>query len=88
MKERQVWALTAGISAALGGMLLRRGMETGWRRARGDDPPSNPMEAGVGWRDALAWAALGGLAMGVGRVLAQRIAASGWKRWTGHQPPL
>lgn len=52
-----------------------------------EDPPDNPAEPGVGWRQALTWTAGVALAGAVMRVVARRLTASGWERATGERPP-
>ena len=49
---------------------------------RGDhEPPIDPGDADVSWREAAAWAALSGL-------LARRGTEAGWKKATGEPAPV
>ncbi|WP_420452116.1 DUF4235 domain-containing protein [Ilumatobacter sp.] len=70
----------AGAGAAVG---MRRLVSAIWPA----DPPKNPAEPGVLWRDALTWAIVSSIGAGVARVVAHRLTASGWERLTGDIAP-
>ena len=56
---------------------------------RGDhEPPIDPGDADVSWREAAAWAALSGLLAGFARVVARRGTEAGWKKATGEPAPV
>lgn len=72
----------AGILAAVA---ARKVVSALWR---GDvEPPLNPADRRVSWRDALTWALATALGAAVARVVAVRGAAAGWERATGEVPP-
>jgi hypothetical protein len=71
----------------LGGVIVRQGLERGWKLAMHDDPPLDPSSREVSWRDAILWTIASGVAMGLGRLIARRGAAAGWERLTGEAPP-
>ncbi|HUF49333.1 MAG TPA: DUF4235 domain-containing protein [Longimicrobiales bacterium] len=81
------WILFASGVAALGGFLVRQGLNQAWRVATDEDPPEDPTAWDVEWRDAIAWTVATGVVMGLGRLLARRGAAAGWERLTGEHPP-
>lgn len=74
-------------TAALAAFAARRGGRAAWRKATEEDPPDNPAEPGVTWRQALTWTAGVALAGAVMRVVARRLSASGWEKATGEPPP-
>lgn len=86
-RRRWAWRAIAAGSAALAAWAARGGARTAYRAALDEDPPDNPAEPGVGWRQALAWTAGVALAGAVMRVVARRVTASGWERATGEPPP-
>lgn len=81
------WTAVSAGSAILAGVLSRKSMEAGWRRAVGRKPPLNPVGRGTSWRDALVWGGVTGLGVGLARVVGRRGAAAGWRRVTGRRPP-
>ncbi len=81
------WKIVAAAFAVPMGIAVRKAMETGWRKAKHDDPPKNPAAPGTAWSEALIWAAASGLAVAAARLLAARGAAATWKSFTGKLPP-
>ena len=81
------WKIVAAAFAVPMGIAVRKAMETGWRKAKHDDPPKNPAAPGTAWSEALIWAAASGLAVAAARLLAARGAAATWKSLTGKLPP-
>lgn len=81
------WKIVAAAFAVSMGIAVRKAMETGWRKAKHDDPPKNPAAPGTAWSEALIWAAASGLAVAAARLLAARGAAATWKSFTGKLPP-
>lgn len=82
------WNLVVGVSTVAAGLAVRSLMKAGWRRFHGDEPPTNPADPDIEWRDALVWAGASAAAVAVSRVLARRAAAGGWRRVTGNFPPI
>lgn len=80
--------LYEGVSAGAGlvaAMVAKKVVSAMWR---GDnDPPLNPADRRVSWREALSWAVAAGVGAGVARVVAVRGAAAGWEHATGAPPP-
>ena len=81
------WKIVAAAFAVPTGMAVRKAIETGWRKARHDDPPKNPAAPGTQWSEALIWAAVSGIAVAAARLVAARGAAATWKSLTGKLPP-
>lgn len=72
-------AVTAG-AGLLAERLAYNALASGWRKVRGDDPPSEPESSEVQWREALAWVAVSGLTLALVGLAARRGAAAGWRR--------
>ena len=81
------WKIVAAAFAVPMGIAVRKAVETGWRKAKHDDPPKNPAAPGTAWSEALIWAAASGLAVAAARLLAARGAAATWKSLAGKLPP-
>ena len=81
------WKIVAAAFAVPMGIAVRKAMETGWRKAKHDDPPKNPAAPGTAWSEALIWATASGIAVAAARLLAARGAAATWTSFTGKLPP-
>jgi hypothetical protein len=86
MVNQMTWKVVGGAAGAAAGLLVRAGLQAGWRRARGEEPPENPASPSTGWPEALAWAAASGVALAVARLVVQRGAAEAWRSATGSYP--
>jgi hypothetical protein len=72
----------AGVLAA---MLARKLVSALWR---GDtEPPLNPADRRITWREGLTWTIAAGVGAAVARLVALRGAAAGWEMATGEPPP-
>ena len=85
--EKVAWSLLAGTCAALSAFAVRRALQAGWTRVRGEEPPLNPDLPDVHWRDALVWGAAVGFAGGLFRAVGRRGAAALWRSAMGEHPP-
>lgn len=81
------WAAVAASAAALGGVLVRQGLNRAWKLAMQDDPPLDPSSRDVSWREAILWTVASGVVIGLGRLIARRGAAAAWERLTEERPP-
>ena len=81
-----LWKVVGLASGAAAGAVTRAALRTGWKRARGSEPPANPASPSTSWPEALIWALASGVAMAVTRLVAQRGAAEAWKASTGSYP--
>ncbi len=87
LNEKTAWRLAAGGAAILAAVLARKALKSAWRMWMDSDPPDDPADPAVSWKEAVAWTAVTGAVVGVARLLATRAAASGFRRVTGHVPP-
>ena len=69
------------------GRLVERGLETGYRKMKNNDPPEQPWKRGESWPTALGWAALSAAAVAATQLAAKRGAQLGLQRVTGKRPP-
>jgi len=72
---------------ALGAAFLgRKAVTWTWKLATGNEPPANPEDPEVTWREAVAWALVSGAAIGLARLLAGRQVAAFYRKQTGKLP--
>jgi hypothetical protein len=69
----------------LAGRLIDRGLDSGWRAWKGEEPPS--FDRGDSWSRALAWTALSAAAIGTAELVARRGAHLGLSQLTGKRAP-
>lgn len=74
----------SGIGA---GILAKKATTSVWKVAAGKEPPANPADPRVTWREALAWAVASGAVVGAARMLTARKLAAYWTKSTGSLPP-
>lgn len=86
-ESSKVWTVFSLVAALLAATLARKGLNSFWRAATGKEPPANPADPDVEFREALAWAVVSGTLVAVVRMLASRRAAHYYARSTGHLPP-
>lgn len=79
-----VFSLVAAIGAAA---VAKKGLNTSWRAATGKNPPANPADPDVDFKEAFIWAAISGTMIGLARMVAARRAAEYYAKSTGHLPP-
>ncbi|HVW80441.1 MAG TPA: DUF4235 domain-containing protein [Mycobacteriales bacterium] len=77
----------AGIGAAATTAVARKVLTSGWKKATGSEPPADPANPDVRWREAAGWAALSAAAVAIARLAAQRRVAATWRRASGVLPP-
>src|SRR5256885_5004210 len=85
--KRATWLLVGAGAAMVAGRLVERGLESGWRAARDEDPPQRPWKRGQSWPAALAWAAMSAATVGAVELLARRAAHLGLRQMTGKRIP-
>lgn len=83
--RRTTWLLVGAGAAMVAGRLIERGLDSGWRAWKDEDPPS--FERGDSWSKALAWTALSAAAIGTAELVARRGAHLGLRQLTGKRPP-
>jgi hypothetical protein len=69
----------------LAGRLIERGLDSGWRAWKDEEPPS--FDRGDSWSRALAWTALSAATIGTAELVARRTAHIGLKQLTGKRAP-
>lgn len=97
MKQRQLkrrmnprkatWLFVGAGAAMVAGRLVERGLESGWRAWKGDDPPEKPWREDESWPQALAWTALSAAAVATVQLVARRSAHLGLRELTGKRVP-
>lgn len=85
--QNAVWKALTGLSAVAAAMAARKGATSVWSKLSDTEPPVNPADRSVSWKEAAGWAVLAGVAAGVARVVARRISAQVWEKATGETPP-
>jgi hypothetical protein len=85
--RRATWLLVGAGAAMVAGRLVERGMESGWRAWKGEDPPEKPWRSGEAWPQALAWTALSAAAVATAELVARRSAHLGLRQLTGKRLP-
>lgn len=83
-KAFAAFSLVAALGAAA---VVKKGLNTSWRAATGKNPPANPADPDVDFKEALLWAAISGVLIALARMLATRRAAEYYAKSTGHLPP-
>ena len=84
--RKATWLLVGAGAAMVAGQLMERGLETGWRAWKDEDPPS--FKSGDGWSKALGWTALSAAAVATAELVARRSAHAGLRQLTGRRAPL
>lgn len=77
----------SGIGAAATTAVARKALTKSWTKATGKEPPANPANPDVRWREAVGWAAASAAVVAVARLVAQRRVAATWRRASGTLPP-
>ncbi len=85
--RRATWLLVGAGAAMVAGRLVERGLESGWRAWRGEDPPDKPWRRDETWPAALAWTALSAAAVATAELVARRSAHLGLREMTGRRIP-
>ena len=81
-----VWKVM-GMGAAIGAGILAKKLATAsWKLGTGHEPPVNPEDPEVSWKEAIGWAVVSGAIVGVARLLATRKAAAYYRKSAGHAP--
>jgi hypothetical protein len=86
MLNQMTWKVVGGAAGAAAGLVVRAGLKTAWKAARGEEPPENPASPSTRWPEAIAWAVASGVALAVARLVFQRGAAEAWRSATGAYP--
>lgn len=85
MSDR-LWNIVGSGAAVLAAIAARKALTAGWEAATGNEPPENPADPQVPWRQAIGWGMLTGAIVGVARMLANRETAKVAQKVTGKLP--
>lgn len=85
--KQATWMLVGAGAAMVATKLTERGLESGWRKVKDEDPPGDIWESRESWPKALAWAALSAATIAAAQLAARRGATAGLQRLTGKRPP-
>ena len=85
--RRATWLFVGAGAAMVAGRLVERGLESGWRAVRHEDPPEKPWRGDESWPQALAWTALSAAAVATVELVARRSAHLGLRQLTGKRVP-
>ncbi|CAN5634419.1 hypothetical protein BH11ACT8_BH11ACT8_34970 [soil metagenome] len=83
----KVWSVFSLVSALGAAAVAKKGLNASWKAATGKQPPANPADPDVEFREAVMWAAASGTLIAIARMLAQRRAAGYYQKSTGRLPP-
>lgn len=78
LTPEQKWQLVSLGSAILAAVVVRGGIKLGWKAARDEEPPLNPLTQDSSWTDALMFSLATGLTVGLARLGARAVAANVW----------
>lgn len=79
----KVMALAAGL---LGARAAKGAINSTWGALAGNEPPSNPADPDVSWKEAIGFAIVSGAIAGVARTMAQKQAADLYIKSAGKPP--
>jgi Protein of unknown function (DUF4235) len=85
--QKTTWLLVGAGAAMVAGRLVERGLESGWRAARHQEPPERTGKRAESWPAALAWTAISAATVAAVELAARRGAHLGLRRLTGKRPP-
>jgi Protein of unknown function (DUF4235) len=85
--RRATWLLVGAGAAMVAGRLVERGLDSGWRAWKGEDPPEKPWRSDDSWPTALAWTAFSAAAVATAELVARRSAHLGLRQLTGKRVP-
>jgi hypothetical protein len=71
--------LVSGIAAG-GAFLVRRALGYGWKKTMKSDPPKNPADRNVDFKEALAWTLLTGVVAALVRLFIRRNVVVGARK--------
>jgi hypothetical protein len=85
--RKATWLLVGAGAAMVTGRLVERGLDSGWRALKHEDPPEKPWHSETSWPQALAWTALSAAAVATAELVARRSAQLGLRQLTGKRVP-
>lgn len=85
--RKTTWLLVGAGAAMVAGRLVERGLETGWRAVRHEDPPDRSLKRGESWPAALAWTVISAATVAAVELAARRGAHLGLRQLAGKRHP-
>ncbi|HEY1951306.1 MAG TPA: DUF4235 domain-containing protein [Gemmatimonadaceae bacterium] len=85
--RKATWLLVGAGAAMVAGRLVERGLDSGWRALKHEEPPEKPWRSDESWPQALAWTALSAAAVAAAELVARRSAHLGLRQLTGKRVP-
>lgn len=82
-KQYQAFNKLSTIAMAV---VTRNLLKKGWKSITKNDPPENPSDPSIPWKEALIWGAATGLSVGITKVLTRRLADISWEKYKGPKP--
>lgn len=79
MKPRTLWTIVGTGTAVLTGVAARQSIKKAFSQNL-FEPPVNPDQADIEWRQALVWGAASGMAVGMARIVGWKMASAGMRR--------
>ena len=70
-----------GGAALIGAMVIRKLMEKSWVIITKENPPKNPKDREVSWKEAIIWAVCTGAIIGLTKLVMRRNASVGAEKW-------
>ena len=80
------YKVLASLGAAAAAAVARKALTSGWTKATGKEPPTDPAHPDVRWREAALWVAASSGGLAVAKLFAQRRVAQTWRRASGTLP--
>lgn len=81
-----VWKVMAMASGIVGAKAATKAINSTWNAAMGSEPPSNPADPDISWKEAVAFAVVSGAIAGLARTIAQKQAADLYIKSAGQRP--
>lgn len=88
MAGNLAWKVVDGACTFGAVLLARKAIDGGWKFVTGKQPPGDPRDLTVNWKESVAWAVVSGGGMLAARLVAVRVASSYWQFTTGQEPPI
>jgi len=85
--RKATWLFVGAGAAMVAGRLVERGLESGWRAWKHEEPPDQPWRGEETWPQALAWTALTAAAVAATELVARRSAHLGLRQLSGKRMP-
>lgn len=82
----KVWKVLALVSGLVGAKAATTAINGTWHAATGGEPPKNPADPDISWKEAVGFAIVSGAIAALARTIAQKQAADFYIKSAGHPP--